>query len=399
MREQVYASAPDQGILLDTATSFLQGLYPPLGDIRPQVAAQTLANGSSVSSPLDGYQYVTLHGVREDSPATVWIKGDDNCPAVADAAAEYAASPEFQARVSATRDFYRSLHPLVADVYASPDDLSYARAYDVFDVINVARIHNASSPAANVTESQLHQLRTLADEAEFARNFDASRPSRSIHGATFAGAVLRHLERTRSSAGHNPKFTLLAGSYDTFLAFFGLTNLTAASPDFFGLPEYASTMVFELFTPAASDNDDRDGMRVRFLFRNGTAGALTAFPLFGSATADLPWHQFRARMLERSITSVWRWCAACASRAPFCAEYRGAGDRIAALAQDRASWIVLLSVAAVALAGNVVWFAIWVARWRRDKIARRALPEEEDGRVGKEMAGLDGSESVQSSRR
>jgi hypothetical protein len=54
---QVYATAPNQGILLDTATAYLQGLYPPLVDLSSQVATQALNNGSKLEGPLNGYQY------------------------------------------------------------------------------------------------------------------------------------------------------------------------------------------------------------------------------------------------------------------------------------------------------------------------------------------------------
>ncbi|KAL2127153.1 hypothetical protein VTI74DRAFT_11250 [Chaetomium olivicolor] len=372
---QVYASAPDQSILLDTATSFLQGLYPPLGEIKPDVATSNLANGSSVEGPVNSYQYVTLHGINDDSPETIWIKGDDDCPVVAAASADFKTSAEFQSRSAATRDFYRSLYPFLSDVYPSADSLSYAKAYDIFDVINVEQIHNASSPARNVTEAQLFQLRTLADSAEFGLNFNASQPARSLHAQTLAGAVLNHLNQTVSSVGHNPKFTLLAGSYDTFLAFFGLANLTSVSGDFYGLPAYASTMAFELFTPGA--DFDLASLQVRYLFRNGTDGRLAAFPLFGSGKAELPWGEFVSGMQQRAISTAEGWCSACQSQAVFCAAYRDDGSASGvkvASGEDtvsKGSWIGVLVVMCVAVVGNFVWATMWLVNRRKEKRERR----------------------------
>ncbi|KAF7921346.1 hypothetical protein EAE99_007654 [Botrytis elliptica] len=67
----------------------------------------------------------------------------------------------------------------------------------------------------------------------------------------------------------------MTGSYNTFLAFFALTNLItlASTNNFTGLPNYASSMVFELFSE--SDSSSRafpaaENLNVRFLFRNGT---------------------------------------------------------------------------------------------------------------------------------
>ncbi|GAB1318391.1 Lysosomal acid phosphatase [Madurella fahalii] len=366
---QIYASAPDQSILLNTATAFLQGLYPPLAHLVPDFTGQSLSNGSSVSSPLTGYQYVTLHGVDDDSPEAVWIKGDDGCPVRTRASDDFKASAEFRERLASTADFYRSLHPALAGVsdYASADSLSYAKAYDIYDLINVQRIYDSSSAAMNVTDEQMFQLRTLADSAEFGLNFNASQPARSLHAATLAGAVLKHLTQTVSSPSRNPKFTLLAGSYDTFLAFFGLTDLTAASPDFFGLPHYASTMAFELFT--AGQEFDAADLRVRFLFRNGTEGALTTFPLFGSGKADLSWQEFSGAIQERSIRSPEEWCSACQSNASFCVAYDL--PRVLHEADEmRKRNIAVVVVACVSLVCNLVAGFVFIRKARRSRAER-----------------------------
>ncbi|KAJ4289359.1 hypothetical protein N0V88_007111 [Collariella sp. IMI 366227] len=378
---QVYASAPDQSILLDTATSFLQGFYPPLGELKADLTTSEsrLANGSSVEGPVNGYQYVQLHGVDVESPETIWIKGDDECPALIDSSAAFQSSNEFASRLNATRDFYRSLWPLVSDMYPSVEYLTYAKAYDIFDVINVARIHNASSPARKVTDAQLFQLRTLADSAEFGLNYNASEPARSLHASTLAGAIVAHLRKTVESAAHTPKFTYLSGSYDTFLAFFGIFGLTDASSDFFGLPEYASTMAFELFTPEATDKLDEDSLRVRFLFRNGTAGALTQFPLFGKGKADLSWTEFMSGMLARGVTSTQGWCNECGSEAAFCAQYKWEDNVVNGVyvpANDsvkKGSWIGVLVVMCVAIVGNLVWAAMWLIGARRQRAEKKRL--------------------------
>ncbi|KAL2156754.1 hypothetical protein VTH82DRAFT_1500 [Thermothelomyces myriococcoides] len=396
---QVWASAPDTSVLLATANAFLQGLYPPLGDIKPSLAAQELANGSSVEGPLTGYQYVTLHGINDDSPETIWIKGDDDCPAVKAASDDFKGSTEFQARLASTREFYKSLYPYVSNVYSSPEELSYEKAYDIFDVINVAKIHNTSSSAVeNVTDEQMFQLRTLADSAEFGLNFNASQPDRSLHAQTFIASVLDHLNKTVTSADRNPKLTLLAGSYDTFLAFFGLAGLIDVSPDFYGLPEYASTMVFEVFTPDDDDGDvdidedgdgplpDTDALRVRYLFRNGTDGALRAFPLFGGRTTDdedpsMSWADFVRAVQAVGVDSPAEWCIRCRSPAVFCAAYNNSSDVDNDSAADvggeltgvdRRSWIAVLVVMAVAVAGNLVWAAMWLVRSRRLAAEKRA---------------------------
>ncbi|KAH7303440.1 histidine acid phosphatase [Stachybotrys elegans] len=319
---QVYASSPNQGILSNTATAFLQGLYPPLSDLNQDLAIQPLNNGTDSEAPLNGYQYILLNGMDTDSPDTIWIKGDDACPAYTESAGFFQESAVFQERVETTREFYARMLQYLDGVYdMEPEDMTYAEAYNIFDLINVARIHNQSSPALEISNEDMFQLRTLADSHEFGENFNSSQPIRSIGAQTLAGGMLAQLEQTVSTQG-KLKFSLLAGSYDTFLAFFGMMGLTSVSDDFYGLPEYASTMVFELFSKDTSSFPESPAdLSVRWLFRNGTAGSLTVFPLFGQQDESLSWPDFLAEMQERAITNVGAWCRMCSSTADFCAAY------------------------------------------------------------------------------
>lgn len=319
---QLYASAPDQPVLLNTATAFLQGLYPPLNS-----QAQTLNNGTSYSAPLEGYQYVVLHGEDADSPQTIWLKGDESCPAATTAQKSYFQSSQFNDISTATKDFYAGLWPLMSDVYDyKPENMSYKNAYEIFDLLNVASIHNQSF--AGIKSQDLAQLRYLADSWESGQNIaaqgdgsDATADDKAIGGRTLAGAILSQLNQTVTSSG-KLKFSLFAGSYDTFMAFFGLSGLTEVSDNFRGLPDYASTMAFELFT---SDNitafpESTDDLQVRFLFRNGSdAGTpLTEFPLFGQSTTGMSWATFSREMQTRAITEVSEWCGICGSKEAFC---------------------------------------------------------------------------------
>ncbi|KAH7149080.1 histidine phosphatase superfamily [Dactylonectria estremocensis] len=321
---QLFASAPDQGILMNTATAFLQGFYPPLGEIAPEIASQTLNNGTNSTSPIDGYQYVVLHGINDNSPDTIWIKGDDSCPAYKNASKSFVKSDEFQERVDATSDFYTGFYDVLSSgVYnLKPENMTYANAYNIFDLVNVARIHNETSPARNVSDEDLFQLRTLSDSAELGLNWNASQPARSIGAETLLGGVLTQLNQTVASEG-KLKFSLYAGSYDTFLAFFGVAELLDLSDDFHGLPDYASTMAFELFSDDTDEfPSDTDDLRVRWLFKNGTAGELTNFPLFSTGEDSLSWSRFVTEVEERAIIDIGDWCVQCSATEDFCAAYQ-----------------------------------------------------------------------------
>ncbi|PSN60641.1 phosphoglycerate mutase-like protein [Corynespora cassiicola Philippines] len=359
VNSQLFATAPDQAVLLNTATAFLQGLYPPLEELDAEVASQTLNNGTTYTNPLGGYQYVVLHGEEKEAPDTIYLKGDEGCPAASRAAAAFEQSEVFRQRDEATRAFYSTFWDDMQGVYdyEQPSNMSYGNAYDIFDLLHVASIHNASA-AGNVSEQDLFQLRTLADSAEFGLNYNASDDAHasSMGGRTFAGGVVRQLDQVIQTKG-KLKFSLMAGSYDTFLAFFGLAGLTSVSDDFYGLPHYASTMAFELFTEAdvAEFPDDANDLRVRFLFRNGSdAGApLQAFPLFGGVDESYAWQDFSDAMSLFSIETAERWCGLCESELLFCQAYNYQSE-----AQDVSSSSGGISKAVAGVIGAVVTLAV-----------------------------------------
>ncbi|KAK7431829.1 hypothetical protein QQZ08_001447 [Neonectria magnoliae] len=282
---------------MNTATAFLQGFYLPLGETAPEIASQTLNNGTNSTSPIDGYQYVTLHGINDNSPDTIWIRGDDSCPAYKNASKSFADSED---------NFYAGFYDVLADgVYnLKSENMTYANAYNIFDLVN-------TSPARNVSDEDLLQLRTLADSAELGLNWNASQPARSI------GAERCLLNKTVATHGQL-KFSLLAGSYDTFLAFFGVAELLDVSSDFHGLPDYAATMAFELFSDNTTEFHDSDAdLNVRWLFRNGTSDELTVFPLFGTDELVLSWQRFASYVEEPAILDIGDWCEQCSADEDF----------------------------------------------------------------------------------
>lgn len=324
---QVWASAPDQAVLYQTATNFLQGLYPPLGEVDEQLATETLANGTVTTDPLNGYQFILVHGESETDPDTIWIKGDDACPAYTRASKSYSQSQQYKTVLNETADFYSQFADILGPIMGA-ENVTYKNAYDVFDLLNVASIHNASV-ALETDPMDLDRLRCLANEWEWNHNFNASQSDRSIGGMSLAGGILQRLQAAVDVGARRNKFQVMAGSYDTFLAFFGLTGLTAANNDFYGLPNYAASMAFELFTEAGSADLPapfpaasavRDELQVRFLFRNGSdaSNELTAYPLFNGTELVSSYGQFIDELGSRAINSLEQWCTTCGSTEDFC---------------------------------------------------------------------------------
>lgn len=174
-------------------------------------------------------------------------------------------------------------------------------------------------------------------------NYNATQPSRSIGGETLLGGILRQIAAVVEDEASTTKFSLMTGSYDTFLAFFGITDLPAQNADFYGLPEYASTMAFEIF----SDGDDApfpsadvdEEVFVRFTFRNGTeeGSEAVAYPLGGidvSANGGMRYGDFKRGLESKAVLEVGDWCARCGSVAEFCV---AANQTVAEGAQTAAS--------------------------------------------------------------
>jgi prostatic aicd phosphatase len=324
-------------ILMKTTTAFLQGVYPPLSDINAlSLGVETINNGSSYTTASNGFQYIFLRSRQTTSPDTMWIKGDEQCPAFTSAAASFKQTPQYTTVLEATKTFYAQFWTVLQNVYDyTQKDMTYAKAYDIFDLINVASIHN-KTVTANVTTEQLFQLRTLADSAEFNSNFNASQANRNIGGRALAGAIYMQLNQTLSSKGAL-KFSVFTPSYNNILSLFGLTQLNAASTDFSGLPPYASTLAFELFTPTTMSSfpTNLDDLSIRAVFRNGSSGAgapLVAFPLFGRTSTSMTWKEFSTEMLKISITSTGQWCNTCNSTAAFCLPYSTSASTVATTA-------------------------------------------------------------------
>jgi len=195
----------------------------------------------------------------------------------------------------------------------------------VFDLLNVASIHNATNfnDSDLLTPEVFYQLRTLADGHELNLAYNASSPIRAIAGSTLAAQILQALNATVSHKSSAPMLNIQFGAYGSFQSFFGLAGLLEASPNFYGIPDYASSMTFELVTnssvtpfPPASD------ISVRFLFHNGTTSNISeplAYPLFGQQDTLLSWSDFANGISQFSVGNQSQWCTMCGNTTGVCA--------------------------------------------------------------------------------
>jgi hypothetical protein len=203
----------------------------------------------------------------------------------------------------------------------------------VWDLINVAQIHNASYPSSDlITPDVFSHLTNLADAHEWGLAYNESESAadnvRAVSAMVLAGEIVEFLNATIAGKGKQ-KIGVQFGAYATFSSFFGLADLQKANPDLRSIVDYASSMTFELFTNAStsvssSDYPSADDIYVRFLFSNGTASTdsePTAYPLFGGEQNVISWSDFTDGMDKFAIRDTEHWCDVCGNTEGTCAAY------------------------------------------------------------------------------
>ncbi|KAL4914643.1 histidine phosphatase superfamily [Aspergillus aurantiobrunneus] len=313
---QLTASAPADAVLQNSATGFLQGVYPPVGS----ASSQELADGTTVESPLNGYQLIPLSLIDSgaSSEDSTWLQSTTDCQNAIVSSNNYYSSELYNNLLDSTKDFYQSLSSLINTSFAE-SEMSFKNAYSIYDYLNVGSIHNTSNTP---TDAQLHQAFLLANIEQYNLAYNSSETIRAVAGSTLAAEMLMGLNETVTSGG-KVKLHVEFGSYGTFLSYFGLAQLPAADIAFTGIPDYASSMVWELVTNSTLDSfPGPEDISVRFAFHNGTltgSSSPTEYPLYGQSSATIPWSTFVEQTEKIAIMTTSQWCEACGNTDGQCA--------------------------------------------------------------------------------
>lgn len=126
-QSQISASAPSDTVLQNSATGFLQGLYPPVGTV---LGSQLLANGTNVTSPLQGYQLIPISIVSggSTSESTGWLQAASGCAAATSSSNEYFSSTQYTELLSSTQPFYDNLSGVINATF-NASQTSFKNAY------------------------------------------------------------------------------------------------------------------------------------------------------------------------------------------------------------------------------------------------------------------------------
>lgn len=321
---QLAVSSPSDNVLQNSAAGWLQGLYPPAGG----AANQTLRNGTVVEPPLNGFQLipVSITSTGSGSESSQWLQGSTDCQNAEVSSNNFFNSDIFKSYQSSSLDLYQSLSPVVNATFTE-DELNFKNAYTIWDLLNVALIHNSTesnAALANVNTTTMHELFLLANIHEYNLAYNSTDTVRAISGAVLAGQALQALNETITGNGKS-KLNVQFGAYATFFSYFGLAGVATGNANFTGIPDYASSMAWELVTNATVSDGafpPTSDISVRFLFNNGSSSTsydLNAYPLFGGSSLEVPWDDFVTQTQKFAITGQEQWCGVCGNTDSVCA--------------------------------------------------------------------------------
>jgi len=307
---KVRADAGDEGgVIFDSCIALLQGLFPP----NRQAESITLANGTTFTSPLGGYEYIPIESV--ESNEDISLEGHASCTNWSNRVNQIYQSPAFLARAQQAAPFLAAIKPFIDD---RPD--TAINAYNIFDFVNVESIHNRDF-LHKLPPTLLAQALDLANFHEWITFTDPTRGGiGNIDAYTFIPSVLNGLSRV-ANASDPLKIHYSAISYKPFISLF---NLTAADPinhpvtpeNFGGIVDYASAVVLEVY----EDNS------LKARYKNGTHAFVDLALNSSLSTVS----GFTAALAPLGINNTLQWCNACGNHVDRgCAAFFGGSSSLA----------------------------------------------------------------------
>ena len=305
-----------------SALAFMQGLYPP-----PNLTngTDTLANGSTYTSPFHGYQYPQLITLGYEDPQSVLVAGSAKCDMHQIAETAYQVSSEAQDITQATTGFYAYLwHRVLSGVF-DESSARYTNAIEIAEYVEYETLHNKTA-LMQLSNDDVRQAHWLADKYTWAINtqdytalnrsksaFDSINP---IAGQTLAASILQAFRLNVEGYGTQQKMTFLFGSDEPAVAFASQIGLASDfQPNFYSRPVPGASLVFELYSFEADEAQptypDSDKLYVRFFLHNGTNAStdFRSYSLFGNGPSQsyIPYNEFQSELESFSLQSIQEW--------------------------------------------------------------------------------------------
>ncbi|EUC64991.1 histidine acid phosphatase-like protein [Rhizoctonia solani AG-3 Rhs1AP] len=281
------------GVIFDSAVALSQGVWPAATAFNT-----TLANGTTVVAPLNGYQYAPIESVEPDTDIS--LEGWTECNTFATATSVFYNSTEFKQVSDANADFLTSLRPIVGP--GRPLQLTNM----IYDFLNVQSIHNQSL-AQQITPDILARARALANWHQY---HTFSSPNMGGVGNIAARTIIPDIVSSLNAftnASQPLRFTYLSLSYKPFISLFNMTGVAMQYPELAGIVNYASAVTLELRRPSRGGSPF-----VRLNFKNGSEVGFTTYNMF-SRNQDTPLDEFTSRLAPYAIDDLNDWCTTCSN--------------------------------------------------------------------------------------
>ncbi|KAF8073645.1 histidine phosphatase superfamily [Lyophyllum atratum] len=281
----------EAGVILNSASSLLQGLFPANPDLKT-----TLANGTTITAPLGGYQYIPIESVEPQNDIS--LEGWTSCNTFNEATSRFYNSSAFHQMADDNANFLNSLSP-----YLDGRPVTLQNMWNIYDFMNVQWIHNADFKKA-LPPTYLEQARYLANWHEY-NVFSDPQPNGigNIAGQTILPSILTGFQNIIDES-NQIKFVYLAISYKPFISLFNMTRVAEAQPELAGIVDYASAIALEVLQPSSGEPI------LRLKFKNGTDPEFRKLNLLGS-DADVPLQDFINFAQPLGVDSLNEWCTLC----------------------------------------------------------------------------------------
>jgi len=281
-------------VVFDSAIATLQGLFPPTPKNE-----MTLANGTTVTAPLGGYQYVPVETVEPGNDRT--LESWTDCPAFEKHIAAFHKSDEFKERADAAKPFFKGITDFV---FGRPTSLE--NIWNIYDFVNSELEHNKTY-AYRLPPTYREQAQGLVDFHEYGIFHDKEMGGiGNIAGRSILSTILRSLERIAFN-GDPLQFMLIESTYQPLISILHMAELVEGHPELKGLPNYGSALAIELRRGAPPESREF----LRFQFKNGSSD-FQMLHAFGHH-ADIPLTEFVYRVENFVVGSNREWENACSS--------------------------------------------------------------------------------------
>ncbi|KAF9646303.1 phosphoglycerate mutase-like protein [Thelephora ganbajun] len=280
-------------VIYNSAVSTMQGMWPAYSGY-----SETLANGTVVVGPLNGYQYVPIESVEPENDIS--LEGWTACNAFANATKQLYASPSFKAKGQEYSEFLQALSP-----YLGGRPADFENMWNVFDYVSVQSIHNATF-ASELPPTFVEQARHLANWHEYHVFSSPDRKSIStIAVRTFVPPLMDYIHRILNSS--DPlKFAYTESSYKPFISLFNVTGVAQMNDTLAGVVDFSGSIAFEIHASPTN------GPFVRFNFKNGTAdSSYNTYGIMGSSSGDIPVQFFVDYLAPLGVGTLPEWCKMC----------------------------------------------------------------------------------------